>query len=56
VADLDYEAVVADMARRDTIDEGREVDPLLCAPDAVRIDTTDRSVEEIVDELQDRLG
>ena len=56
VAELDYEAVVADMARRDTIDEGREVDPLLCAPDAVRIDTSDRSVEDIVDELQERLG
>ena len=55
VADLDYETVVADMARRDTLDEGRDVDPLLCAPDALRIDTTDRSVEDIVDELQGRL-
>jgi CMP/dCMP kinase len=55
VADLEYESVVADMARRDTIDEGREVDPLLCAPDAVRIDTTDRSVDDIVDELEGRL-
>ncbi len=55
VAELEYEAVVADMARRDTIDEGRDVDPLLCADDAVRIDTTDRSVEEIVDDLEARL-
>jgi CMP/dCMP kinase len=55
VADLDYEAVMADMARRDTIDEGREADPLLCAPDAVRVDTTDRSVDDIVDELEGRL-
>jgi cytidylate kinase len=55
VSDLDYETVVADMARRDTLDEGRDVDPLLCAPDAVRIDTTDRSVEDIVDELEGRL-
>jgi len=55
VADLDYETVMADMARRDTVDEGRDVDPLLCADDAVRIDTTDRSVEDIVDELQGRL-
>ena len=55
VAELEYEAVVADMARRDTIDEGREADPLLCAPDAVRIDTTDRSVDDIVDELEGRL-
>jgi CMP/dCMP kinase len=52
VSDLDYETVVADMARRDTLDEGRNVDPLLCADDAVRIDTTDRSVEDIVDELR----
>jgi CMP/dCMP kinase len=55
VADLDYEAVMADMARRDTVDEGRDVDPLLCAPDALRIDTTDRSVDDIVDELEGRL-
>jgi cytidylate kinase len=55
VADLDYETVVADMARRDTIDEGRDVDPLLCAPDAIRIDTTDRSVEDIVSELEGHL-
>ncbi len=55
VSDLDYETVVADMARRDTLDEGRDIDPLLCAPDARRIDTTDRSVEDIVDELQGRL-
>ena len=55
VADLDYEAVVADMARRDTIDEGREVDPLLCADDAVVVDTTDRSVDDIVDDLEGRL-
>jgi CMP/dCMP kinase len=56
VADLDYEAVMADMARRDTVDEGRDVDPLFCAPDAVRVDTTDRSVDEIVDQLETRLS
>ena len=55
VADLDYEAVVADMARRDTLDEGREADPLACAADALRIDTTDRSIEEIVEDLGSRL-
>jgi cytidylate kinase len=43
------------MARRDTIDEGRDVDPLLSAPDAIRIDTTDRSVEDIVSELEGHL-
>jgi cytidylate kinase len=55
VEDLDYEQVAADMAVRDTIDATREVDPLAMAHDAVFVDTTDRSVEAIVDELLARL-
>ncbi len=51
VSDIDYEEVVADMARRDTIDSTRDVDPLKEAQGARIIDTTDRSVDEIVDEL-----
>jgi cytidylate kinase len=54
VSDLAYEAVAADMARRDTVDSEREADPLVKADDAVVIDTSDRSVEEIVDELAAR--
>ena len=56
VADMDYEAVVADMARRDTNDSERQADPLLRASDAVAVDTSDRSVDEIVDELVTRLA
>ncbi len=55
LANLDYESVAADMARRDTIDSGREVDPLTQAPDAITVDTTDRSVDDIVAELMARL-
>lgn len=51
VSDIDYEEVVADMARRDTIDSTRDVDPLKEAQGARIIDTSDRSVDEIVDEL-----
>ncbi|MGH9183835.1 MAG: (d)CMP kinase [Acidimicrobiales bacterium] len=51
VASLEYESVAADMARRDTVDSEREVDPLMRAHDAVVIDTSDRSVEEILDQL-----
>lgn len=51
VTDLAYEAVAADMARRDTLDSERESDPLTCAEGAVVVDTSDRSVDEIVDEL-----
>jgi cytidylate kinase len=51
VTDLDYETVAADIARRDALDEGRDDSPLTEADDAVTIDTTDRSVDEIVDEV-----
>jgi cytidylate kinase len=51
VSDLDYETVAADLARRDAYDQGREVSPLALADGAVEIDTTDRTVEEIIDEL-----
>ena len=55
VADMAYEEVAADMARRDTVDSEREVDPLRVADDAVVVDTSDLSVDEIVDQLVGRL-
>jgi CMP/dCMP kinase len=51
VTDLDYEAVAADMARRDSVDSERVASPLQQAPDAHVVDTTDRSVDDIVAEL-----
>lgn len=56
VADMAYEAVAADMAHRDTFDSERDADPLLQASDAVAVDTSERSVDEIVDELLLRLA
>jgi cytidylate kinase len=55
VADLAYEAVAADMARRDTVDTSRDADPLQQADDAVLIDTSERTIEEIVRDLVERL-
>jgi cytidylate kinase len=55
VSGLDYETVAADMARRDAFDQGREADPLRPAEDAIRFDTSDMSVDEIVDELARRI-
>ena len=55
VSDMDYEAVAADIARRDTVDSNRSSDPLSCADDAVTVDTSDRDVEEIVGDLMSRL-
>ncbi len=56
VSDLEYEAVAADIARRDSFDSERQADPLHRAEGAVVVDTSDRSVEEIVDELLGHLG
>ncbi len=51
VSDLNYEEVAADMARRDTLDSTREVDPLQEAQGATVIDTSDLDVDDIVDEV-----
>lgn len=50
------EVVAADIARRDKVDSTRTVSPLKPADDAVVIDTTDRTVDDIVAELLSRLG
>ncbi len=39
------------LARRDLVDSTRQVSPLLPAADAVVVDTTDRTVEDVVDEV-----
>lgn len=51
VRDLDYETVAADMARRDALDQGRETSPLRSASDAIEVDTSNLSIDEIVEEL-----
>jgi cytidylate kinase len=55
VTDLDYETVAADMARRDALDQGRDSDPLRRAEGALEIDTTDMTIEQIVDDLAGRI-
>ncbi|MCL4263748.1 MAG: (d)CMP kinase [Anaerolineae bacterium] len=47
----DYEAILADVERRDEIDSNREHSPLRPAADAIIIDTTGRPVEEVVAEI-----
>jgi cytidylate kinase len=60
VTDLDYETVAADLARRDALDEGRADAPLAVADDAYIIDTTGRSIDDVVaavlEELDGRSG
>ena len=48
VAELAYETVAADLARRDALDQGRADSPLREASDAVVIDTSDLTVDQII--------
>jgi cytidylate kinase len=50
----ELEATRADLRRRDAFDSGRAVAPLAVAADAVVIDTTDRSVDEVVSDVTGR--
>jgi cytidylate kinase len=47
--DATYEAVLADILRRDARDEGRVTAPLRRAPDAILLDTTDLSIDAAFD-------
>lgn len=45
-----FEAVLADLRARDARDAGREVAPMVAAPDALLLDTTDLSIDAAVAE------
>lgn len=44
-------ALQEEIARRDALDSGRTVSPLVPAPDAVHLDTSNHSPHEVVDEV-----
>jgi cytidylate kinase len=56
VRDLDYDEVAASIAERDHRDSTRAASPRAKAPDAVEIDTSALSVDEIVEQVMARLG
>ncbi|MBF6229223.1 (d)CMP kinase [Nocardia abscessus] len=47
----DYAGVLADVQRRDTLDSTRKVSPLRPAEDAVHVDTSELSMDDVIDEL-----
>jgi CMP/dCMP kinase len=51
VLDLDYDAVAADIARRDYADSSRTTAPLTVPAGAVLVDTTGLSVDDVVDKV-----
>jgi len=50
---MDVTAVGADLQRRDQLDSTRAMSPLARAADAVEVDTTELSIDEVVDRLVD---
>ena len=56
VSDLTYDDAAANIALRDRVDSTRATSPLAVADDAVVIDTTGRSVDDVVDEIVGRLA
>ncbi|WP_327120808.1 (d)CMP kinase [Nocardia sp. NBC_01730] len=47
----DFSGVLADVQRRDTLDSTRKVSPLRPAEDAVLVDTSELTMDEVIDEL-----
>jgi CMP/dCMP kinase len=50
----EVDAVRESLARRDALDSGRKTSPLRAADDALVVDTTGRSIAEVVTEIVDR--
>ena len=55
VLDLDYDAVAADIARRDHADANRTAAPLVVADGAITVDTTGLSIDEVVERVLELL-
>ena len=53
VGSTDYETVLADIIRRDEYDSSRATSPLRPADDAVHIDSSDMTIEEVIEAICD---
>jgi len=55
VRDLDYDTVAADLARRDAYDSNRAADPLMRADGAIEVDTSDLTIDQVVELLTNQV-
>ena len=51
VGSLDYEEVLVDIRRRDDYDSARDTSPLKAADDAICLDSTDFTLEEVIEQI-----
>ena len=52
---VNFDDVLQDLLQRDKNDTTRKIAPLVCTPDSIRIDTTNLSVEEVVNLMYDNV-
>jgi cytidylate kinase len=52
----DTQRVIAELAARDQRDRTRSASPLVAAPDAVHVDTTHKSIDDVVAEVEGVVG
>ncbi len=48
---MDQKTVIQEIEQRDTVDSQRKISPLICAKDAVLIDTSHLTIEEVVQKI-----
>ena len=49
---VEFEATLRDMQVRDRRDTERTVAPMIAAADAIRVDSSDRPIEDVISELE----
>lgn len=54
--DVDYETIYQDIVARDYQDMHREISPLVKTEDAIEIDTSDLTIDEVVSKVLDIVG
>ena len=53
---VEYKDVLNDIIKRDYVDSNRDVNPLKMAKDAILIDTSDLTIEEVIKEIDDHIN
>ena len=56
IVDADYETIYQDIVARDYQDMHREISPLVKTEDAIEIDTSDLTIDEVVSKVLDIVG
>ena len=54
--DVDLENIIAEIKQRDLEDRNRAISPLRPADDAIKIDTTKFTIEEVIDQVMEKIN